>query len=161
MHTSFFTHQDLNGSEVQENHRSDIPISSLGVRGSVIRGSTSSASTGISTDDASVDSLDWNSEHSPEQDQPLKGYSQFDAQLNDIMELPKVEEVEELGDDLLNIKQADVESGAPAVPRKRGRPRKHPLPAPGGQAKVTKGRSKTGCITCRRRKKKCDETKPS
>ncbi|KAJ5795680.1 transcriptional regulator family: Fungal Specific TF [Penicillium psychrosexuale] len=161
MHTSFFTHQDLNGSEVQENHRSDIPISSLGVRGSVIRGSTSSASTGVSTDDASVDSLDWNSEHSPEQDQPLKGYSQFDAQLNDIMELPKVEEVDELGDDLLNIKQADVESGAPAVPRKRGRPRKHPLPAPGGQAKVTKGRSKTGCITCRRRKKKCDETKPS
>ncbi|EEP81991.1 OefC protein [Uncinocarpus reesii 1704] len=45
-------------------------------------------------------------------------------------------------------------------PKKRGRPRKHPLPVP-GQAKVTKGRSKTGCITCRRRKKKCDETKPS
>lgn len=43
--------------------------------------------------------------------------------------------------------------------RKRGRPRKHPLPVP-GQIKVTKGRSKTGCITCRRRKKKCDETKP-
>lgn len=47
------------------------------------------------------------------------------------------------------------------VPRKRGRPRKHPLPVPGGQVKVTKGRSKTGCITCRRRKKKCDETKPA
>lgn len=47
------------------------------------------------------------------------------------------------------------------VPRKRGRPRKHPLPVPGGQVKVTRGRSKTGCITCRRRKKKCDETKPA
>ncbi|KAI1957392.1 hypothetical protein LOZ58_005762 [Ophidiomyces ophidiicola] len=45
-------------------------------------------------------------------------------------------------------------------PRKRGRPRKHPLPLP-GQIKATKGRSKTGCVTCRRRKKKCDETKPS
>jgi hypothetical protein len=42
--------------------------------------------------------------------------------------------------------------------RPRGRPRKHPkLEA---VAKITKGRSKTGCITCRRRKKKCDERKP-
>jgi hypothetical protein len=163
MHTSFFTHPDLNDSEIRESHdRSDIP--SLGIRGSVIRGSTSSASTGVSTDDASVDSLDWNGE-SPlvDQDQEqVKGYSHFEsAQLDDIMEIPKVEELEEVDDDLLNIKPADVESGAPAVPRKRGRPRKHPLPAPGGQAKITKGRSKTGCITCRRRKKKCDETKPS
>lgn len=46
------------------------------------------------------------------------------------------------------------------VKRPRGRPRKHPLPSPDTQPKVAKGRSKTGCITCRRRKKKCDETKP-
>jgi len=44
--------------------------------------------------------------------------------------------------------------------RPRGRPRKHPKPLPEDKAKVTKGRSKTGCLTCRRRKKKCDETKP-
>jgi hypothetical protein len=25
---------------------------------------------------------------------------------------------------------------------------------------LTKARSKTGCITCRKRKKKCDETRP-
>lgn len=171
MHTSYFTHPDLNDSDIQrESHnRSDIPIPSLSIRGSVIRGSTSSASTGVSTDDASIDSLDWNGEKSPSVDQEhqdyeqVKEYSHFDiAQLDDIMEMPKVEELEELDDDLLSIKQADVESGAPAaVPRKRGRPRKHPLPTPGGQAKITKGRSKTGCITCRRRKKKCDETKPS
>ena len=43
--------------------------------------------------------------------------------------------------------------------RPRGRPRKHPLQTL-EVAKVQKGRSKTGCITCRRRKKKCDETKP-
>lgn len=45
------------------------------------------------------------------------------------------------------------------IKRPRGRPRKHPLPLPNA-SKVTKGRSKTGCITCRKRKKKCDEAKP-
>ncbi|CUS12563.1 unnamed protein product [Tuber aestivum] len=52
-----------------------------------------------------------------------------------------------------------TEAGEPSK-RGRGRPRKHPLPPFGAVQKVTKGRSKTGCITCRRRKKKCDETKP-
>ncbi|OAA77930.1 OefC protein [Akanthomyces lecanii RCEF 1005] len=45
--------------------------------------------------------------------------------------------------------------------RGRGRPRKNPVTGPTSDAKVTKGRSKTGCITCRRRKKKCDEGKPA
>ncbi|KAK4226662.1 fungal-specific transcription factor domain-containing protein [Podospora fimiseda] len=45
--------------------------------------------------------------------------------------------------------------------RPRGRPRKHPLmPSVGGPNKISKGRSKTGCLTCRKRKKKCDEAKP-
>lgn len=44
--------------------------------------------------------------------------------------------------------------------RPRGRPRKHPAPNLESLAKVAKGRSKTGCITCRKRKKKCDEAKP-
>lgn len=44
--------------------------------------------------------------------------------------------------------------------RPRGRPRKHPQPQAVNANKVTKGRSKTGCITCRKRKKKCDEAKP-
>ncbi|OOF96653.1 hypothetical protein ASPCADRAFT_206839 [Aspergillus carbonarius ITEM 5010] len=86
---------------------------------------------------------------------------------------PKIEEIDDV-DELQSIKPVGVETMAHAssthpdstaapvnVPRKRGRPRKHPLPAPGGQVKITKGRSKTGCITCRRRKKKCDETKPA
>ncbi|KAK4545124.1 hypothetical protein LTR36_003675 [Oleoguttula mirabilis] len=46
---------------------------------------------------------------------------------------------------------------APPAPRKRGRPRKHPIVE---QKKASHARSKTGCGTCRRRKKKCDETKP-
>lgn len=46
------------------------------------------------------------------------------------------------------------------VKRPRGRPRKHPRPPAVSGNKVTKGRSKTGCITCRKRKKKCDEAKP-
>ncbi|KAH7029290.1 fungal-specific transcription factor domain-containing protein [Microdochium trichocladiopsis] len=44
--------------------------------------------------------------------------------------------------------------------RPRGRPRKHPIVPPISNTKVAKGRSKTGCITCRKRKKKCDEAKP-
>ncbi|KAL2839057.1 fungal-specific transcription factor domain-containing protein [Aspergillus pseudoustus] len=82
--------------------------------------------------------------------------------------VPKVEELDD-SDELQSIKPLGVEPATTTdasvvpvnVPRKRGRPRKHPLPIPGGQLKVTKGRSKTGCITCRRRKKKCDETKPA
>jgi len=44
--------------------------------------------------------------------------------------------------------------------RPRGRPRKHPIISPEERAKIAKARSKTGCITCRKRKKKCDERKP-
>lgn len=146
-----------------------------------LRASTSSTSTGASPDDTSTDSPDWPG------DSADRSLADLDASSNnyylshrpdssssafldappqfDMDNLPKVEE---LDDDISSIKPSDVgtegptDSAAPvAVPRKRGRPRKHPLPAPGGQVKVTKGRSKTGCITCRRRKKKCDETKPA
>lgn len=80
---------------------------------------------------------------------------------------PKIEELDDDGEVLMDLKPGDdrsaddVSTTLASLPRKRGRPRKHPLPMPGGQMKVAKGRSKTGCITCRRRKKKCDETKPA
>lgn len=48
----------------------------------------------------------------------------------------------------------------PPKKKPRGRPRKHPLTPVGGLNKPAKPRSKTGCITCRKRKKKCDEAKP-
>ncbi|KAE8148192.1 fungal-specific transcription factor domain-containing protein [Aspergillus avenaceus] len=96
----------------------------------------------------------------------------MDITIDDVT--PKVEELDDV-DDLQSIKpsgavepmananstHSDVTATPVNVPRRRGRPRKHPIPTPGGQLKITKGRSKTGCITCRRRKKKCDETKPS
>ncbi|CAG7999184.1 unnamed protein product [Penicillium salamii] len=134
------------------------PLSGIGPRAS-----TPSTSTGASPDDTSSDSGWYVTQSPPDHlDAQIKAYQRshtFDtnvqAQIDEVMEIPKVEEADE---DLLNIRHA--ETGTP-VPRKRGRPRKHPLPVPGNQAKITKGRSKTGCITCRRRKKKCDETKPA
>jgi hypothetical protein len=51
-------------------------------------------------------------------------------------------------------------SAQPKAKRPRGRPRKHPLTPVVSANKITKGRSKTGCLTCRKRKKKCDEAKP-
>ncbi|KAK4140446.1 uncharacterized protein C8A04DRAFT_39902 [Dichotomopilus funicola] len=59
---------------------------------------------------------------------------------------------------LLGHLQGDLDG--PKLKRPRGRPRKHPLLPHLTANKVTKGRSKTGCLTCRKRKKKCDEAKP-
>jgi len=80
--------------------------------------------------------------------------------------VPKVEEIEE--DELVDAKiplNEDEEKGESSasqavIKRPRGRPRKYPKTPPVPLSKAPKGRSKTGCITCRRRKKKCDETKP-
>lgn len=59
-------------------------------------------------------------------------------------------------------KESEDGSMIPTVAKRpRGRPRKYPLPVPGEATNSPgKGRSKTGCITCRKRKKKCDEAKP-
>lgn len=167
-------HPGWNASGLQDegcSARSDIPTLS-GIN--TLRGSISSASTGASPDDTSTDSPDWNGEQSPEFDASKNFQSSSDggmveSRAHDMVLSDIPPKVEELDDDVQSVKRSEVgnefdheNSGAPAtVPRKRGRPRKHPLPTPGGQAKVTKGRSKTGCITCRRRKKKCDETKPA
>ncbi|KAF1983487.1 hypothetical protein K402DRAFT_162654 [Aulographum hederae CBS 113979] len=84
--------------------------------------------------------------------------------------VPKIEEIEEdeLVDAKIPLNDEQPESSASSsqskniVKRPRGRPRKHPKSPPITLlSKAPKGRSKTGCITCRRRKKKCDETKPS
>jgi hypothetical protein len=72
----------------------------------------------------------------------------------DILAAPKIEELDiNSPDDLKDIEPLP----SVAAPRKRGRPRKPPFIGP---QKPSHARSKTGCGTCRRRKKKCDETKP-
>ncbi|KAF2671054.1 hypothetical protein BT63DRAFT_453433 [Microthyrium microscopicum] len=79
--------------------------------------------------------------------------------------VPKLEDHDE--EESIDVKLEQSEASATElvlVPgkRPRGRPRKHPKLDPQSQSpKVTKGRSKTGCKTCRKRKKKCDERKPS
>lgn len=137
---------------------SDLDTSSSSLTVTPHRASTSLSISTASPDDVSSESPD-SGDGSSQFFSPVSDFPR--SQQMDLMS-PKIEELDD--DDLQNIKSATVEtvSGASvAVPRKRGRPRKHPLPTPGAQVKVTKGRSKTGCITCRRRKKKCDETKPA
>lgn len=80
---------------------------------------------------------------------------------NDI--IPKLEETEL---QLADVKEEPSAEDLPISPtepvriRRRGRPRIHPPRSPTSLAKQAKARSKTGCTTCRKRKKKCDETKP-
>lgn len=57
------------------------------------------------------------------------------------------------------VEVASCSSAIPLVKRPRGRPRK-PRSEISLSLKNVKGRSKTGCLTCRKRKKKCDERKP-
>lgn len=86
----------------------------------------------------------------------------WDYEDDNMMLVPKLEPVDDIDiADLLDIKESIVPETSVRAKRPRGRPRKHPKPSSEALAKVAKGRSKTGCITCRRRKKKCDETKPS
>lgn len=79
--------------------------------------------------------------------------------------VPKDEPMDDEDISMAEIKSTSV-TPSEAIPsastqkRGRGRPRKNPVPTPANGTKVTKGRSKTGCITCRKRKKKCDEAKP-
>ncbi|KAM3413902.1 hypothetical protein BST61_g10575 [Cercospora zeina] len=74
--------------------------------------------------------------------------------------VPKLEELDDGGNSLMGKVQDVVEAKlyhTEEGPRKRGRPRKWPVVE---QKKSTHVRSKTGCKTCRRRKKKCDEARP-
>lgn len=97
--------------------------------------------------------------------------------------VPKLEPIDDEDMDMEEIERADndmedlspssdtkdrvspdtpVSATTPVPKRPRGRPRKHPKPTPESLSKVLKpSRSKTGCITCRKRKKKCDEAKPT
>lgn len=89
----------------------------------------------------------------------------WDQGSDDAFPIPKLEQLED-DMNLHDITEAPANENAdkllsqPKQKRPRGRPRKHPLTTNPSASKITKGRSKTGCITCRKRKKKCDEAKP-
>ncbi len=81
----------------------------------------------------------------------------------------KIEELDE--DAMEEIKESPMSAGPRPPPigapvntagtRNRGRLGNSPLPSSDSHSMIAKSRSKMGCITCRRRRKKCDETKPS
>ncbi|KAI0444662.1 fungal-specific transcription factor domain-containing protein [Xylaria telfairii] len=89
---------------------------------------------------------------------------------DDVLTVPKTEPVEDDSFRMDDVQEAPRNSAPRSdrllsgqqqkTKRPRGRPRKHPLNPQVANSKITKGRSKTGCITCRKRKKKCDEAKP-
>jgi hypothetical protein len=84
---------------------------------------------------------------------------------DDTLLLPKLEQEDEafdmasIGEESLLVSPSHMSTHLTGK-RPRGRPRKFPRPVRDPNAKAAKGRSKTGCYTCRRRKKKCDERKP-
>ncbi|KXX78917.1 Transcriptional regulatory protein moc3 [Madurella mycetomatis] len=90
---------------------------------------------------------------------------------DDMLTVPKLEPMDDEDFCMDDLKEAPLTPVAtassllqaleqPKPKRPRGRPRKHPLTPNVTTNKITKGRSKTGCLTCRKRKKKCDEAKP-
>lgn len=110
----------------------------------------------------------WSTENTDdlEEDDP-PSQLQWEQGSDDMLAVPKLEPL----DDDFNLDElreaptvadedGDLSPTQPKPKRPRGRPRKHPLTTAINTSKITKGRSKTGCITCRKRKKKCDEAKP-
>jgi hypothetical protein len=103
-------------------------------------------------------------------DADMDGDIHWEGDSDDMLTVTKLEPVDDDDFRLDDVKEAPTSSSStgtdeatttqPKAKRPRGRPRKHPLTPIVTTNKVTKGRSKTGCLTCRKRKKKCDEAKP-
>ncbi|KAF2201212.1 hypothetical protein GQ43DRAFT_431835 [Delitschia confertaspora ATCC 74209] len=80
--------------------------------------------------------------------------------------VPKIEDLEVDINDVKTVPSL-IEDIPPISPtriekkRPRGRPRKHPQVSPSATTRPPNSRCKTGCQTCRKRKKKCDERKPT
>ena len=76
-------------------------------------------------------------------------------------ELSETDQLTVLDDDLSDEQNHGNSGAFASSPRKSDRTHKHhPLTIIGGRARVTGNRPKNGCLTCRRREKKCDESRP-
>jgi hypothetical protein len=131
--------------------------------------SATSSSHGSWTSYSEGDDADQEHEHEHEHEHDHEHDHDVQWDNSDDMLIPKLEPMEEDDFQMGDLSEAPrttpkPASGNPAqglkAKRPRGRPRKHPLTPHVATNKVAKGRSKTGCITCRKRKKKCDEAKP-
>ena len=152
----------------------DIPGPIIDRHGCPSAGSSSSAAPTMVHSTSSTSSNDsWSSLDYVDPDDVTGG--NFDSDIHwdqdsdDVLTVPKMEPLDEDDFRMEDVKEAPLTPVAstnapppaqPKIKRPRGRPRKHPLTPVATTNKVTKGRSKTGCITCRKRKKKCDEAKP-
>jgi hypothetical protein len=128
--------------------------------------SSCSTLTFVTTSSASASTDQWSASSGFVEDEEVEMdiASRVSDDFDNLVE-PKIESLDNdvMMDELQEAearRTADVGSVPFQIKRPRGRPRKHPIQAIDTLSKVAKGRSKTGCITCRRRKKKCDEAKP-
>lgn len=99
----------------------------------------------------------------PETEDEANQAAEHDSYKNEFI-VPKLEVIEDDAgtDGLENIPpSADSTTKSCTSKRPRGRPRIHPVQRDEASTKGSRmARTKTGCSTCRLRKKKCDETKP-
>jgi hypothetical protein len=114
----------------------------------------------------SMSSSSDSSANTPTFDSAMSSHGDFQSEPRDQLEgiVPKIEEQELVLSQVKAEPTGDETPISPTEPvrvrRGRGRPRIYPPRSPTTSSKQTKARSKTGCTTCRKRKKKCDETKP-
>lgn len=115
-----------------------------------------------SASDSPMTTPNFNTTTFDDADTPLG--SRSDTRTSSSEVVPKLEESEVQLADVKEEPEVDDTPISPTEParvrRARGRPRIHPPRSPTALSKQAKARSKTGCTTCRKRKKKCDETKP-
>ena len=143
-------------------------ISSMESRRSMDGSDTSSSAVTMVTSATSTCTDPWSSsgtgwvEEEEEEDEPDYDWGDHEDEVqrnDDGMLIPKLEPIDDIDmADLSDMKESIVPetpetsssiSTTAQVKRPRGRPRKHPKPSPEALAKVAKGRSKTGCITCK------------
>ncbi|KAI1082162.1 fungal-specific transcription factor domain-containing protein [Whalleya microplaca] len=141
----------------------EIEISAVAVSASAVPTMVHSATS------SSADSWSTSYSESAEAGEDVEHDVLWQRDSDDVLTIPKLEPLEDDDFDMGDLKEAprtpvpESKAATPSqmkIKRPRGRPRKHPLTPQVTSNKVAKGRSKTGCITCRKRKKKCDEAKP-